>query len=273
MTDLRYRIVDVFSDRPLAGNALCVVLDTCPERWMTSIAREVNLSETTFPTVVASPTPAGSGAYATRIFTPGAELPFAGHPTIGTAWVLGQGAWNQTSSGAVVAVEADAEGARMVSPVPTLAEVDAAEAVAALGLAVAEGAWLALAGGLHTLIVATDAAIDALQPDLPAVAQAAAAAAPGCANVAVVRRRSDTALHVRVFVPGFGIPEDPGTGSAAGPIATLARQQWRTDREVTIHQGAEMGRPSTITVELGPDGPIVGGHVSAFAEGRLTVPD
>lgn len=273
MTDLRYRIVDVFSDRPLAGNALCVVLDECPERWLTSIAREVNLSETTFPTVTGSPTGGAPGSYRTRIFTPGAELPFAGHPTIGTAWVLGPEAWTQTSTGAVVTVEADADGARMVSPRPVLTEVDAGDAVAALGLAGAEGAWLALAGGLHTLIVATDAAIDSLRPDLSAVSRAAAAAAPGCANVAVVRRRSDTALHVRVFVPGFGIPEDPGTGSAAGPIATVARQQWGTDHEITIHQGAEMGRPSTITVELGGDGPIVGGRVSAFAEGRLTVPD
>ncbi|GAC1377983.1 MAG: PhzF family phenazine biosynthesis protein [Acidimicrobiales bacterium] len=273
MTDLRYRVVDVFSDRPLAGNALCVVLDECPERWMTSIAREVNLSETTFPRVATSPTPDGPGAYATRIFTPGTEMPFAGHPTIGTAWVLGPGAWTQTSTGAVVAVEADADGARMVSPPPALTEVDRGDVVAALGLDGAEGAWLALAGGLHTLIVATDAAIDGLHPDLPAVAQAAAAAAPGCANVAVVRRRSDTELHVRVFVPGFGIPEDPGTGSAAGPIATVAQQQWGTDKEITIRQGAEMGRPSTITVELGGDGPIVGGRVSAFATGRLTVPD
>ncbi|GAC1309628.1 MAG: phenazine biosynthesis protein PhzF [Acidimicrobiales bacterium] len=273
MTDLRYRIVDVFSDRPLAGNALCVVLDECPERWMASIAREVNLSETTFPTVTGAPTAGGPGAYATRIFTPGTELPFAGHPTIGTAWVLGPGAWTQTSTGAVVAVEADADGARMVSPPPALTEVDPTPAVAALGLAGAEGAWLALAGGLHTLIVATDGAIDELHPDLLAVAQVAGAAAPGCANVAVVRRRSDTTLHVRVFVPGFGIPEDPGTGSAAGPIATVAREEWGTDREITIHQGAEMGRPSTITVELGEDGPIVGGRVSAFADGRFTVPD
>ena len=90
--ELAYRIVDVFSDRPLAGNALCVVVDACPEPLMAGIAREVNLSETTFPTVTAD------GAYRTRIWTPGGELPFAGHPTLGTAWVLGAGRWEQAGS-------------------------------------------------------------------------------------------------------------------------------------------------------------------------------
>src|SRR5579885_2388928 len=106
MTRIRYRIVDVFSDRPLAGNALCVVLDPVPDDVMQAIARETNLSETTFPTVT------GSDSYDVRIFTPSVELPFAGHPTLGTAWVLGAGRWQQTSPGAVVTVEADAGGAR-----------------------------------------------------------------------------------------------------------------------------------------------------------------
>jgi hypothetical protein len=76
---VRYRIVDVFTDRPLAGNALCVVLDPCPEERMQTVAREMNLSETTFVTE------RGEGTYSMRIFTPGVELPFAGHPTLGTA--------------------------------------------------------------------------------------------------------------------------------------------------------------------------------------------
>ena len=88
---MRYRIVDVFTDQPLAGNALCVVVDPCPERRMAAVAREVNLSETTFPTIT------GEGTYAMRIFTPGLEIPFAGHPTLGTAWVLGPGRWRQTT--------------------------------------------------------------------------------------------------------------------------------------------------------------------------------
>lgn len=262
---LRYRIVDVFSDRPLAGNALCVVLDDCPPELMARLAREVNLSETTYPRVTEP------GTYDIRIFTPGAELPFAGHPTIGTAWCLGPGRWNQTSPGATVTVEADGQGARMHAPPPTFTAVPAEPAVAALGLPGADRAWLAVAGGLSTLIVPTTSPIDDLAPNLPAVAAAATAAAPGCANVAVVRRRDDENLHVRVFVPGFGIPEDPGTGSAAGPIAAVAHREWGTSPSVRIHQGAEIGRPSLITVELGEDGAVVGGRVSPVAEGVFTI--
>src|SRR5437764_1058805 len=104
--ELRYRIVDVFSDRPLAGNALCVVLDPCPEPVMQAVAREANLSETTFPVVVAD------DAYEMRIFTPIEELPFAGHPSLGTAWTLGPGRWTQTTSGAVTI----AQGAEVGRP-------------------------------------------------------------------------------------------------------------------------------------------------------------
>ena len=126
MTRLRYRIVDVFSERPLAGNALCVVLDPCPAPVMQALAREVNLSETAFPTVLAE------DAYDVRIFTPQVELPFAGHPSIGTAWVLGPRAWTQTSPGATVTVEADATGAVMSQPDPELTAVDPAPLVDAL---------------------------------------------------------------------------------------------------------------------------------------------
>src|SRR5580704_17577675 len=115
-TDLAYRIVDVFSARPLAGNALCVVLDPCPEPLMAAIAREANLSETTFPTVT------GPGRYSVRILTPEAEVPFAGHPTLGTAWTLGPGSWTQTSPGATVKVEVDGDGAHMTQPDPTFVE-------------------------------------------------------------------------------------------------------------------------------------------------------
>jgi len=108
---LSYRIVDVFTDRPLAGNALCVV--TAPEGpplsddVMLCLAREVNLSETTFVRRT------GDDAYDVRIWTGGGELPFAGHPSLGTAWSLGPGRWTQTSPGAVVTVEASLQGAVM----------------------------------------------------------------------------------------------------------------------------------------------------------------
>jgi trans-2,3-dihydro-3-hydroxyanthranilate isomerase len=260
---LQYRIVDVFSDRPLAGNALCVVLDPCPDPVMAAIAREVNLSETTFPTVTAD------DAYDVRIFTPAVELPFAGHPSLGTAFVLGPRQWTQTSPGMTVVIDADAEGATMSQPDPVITDVDPARLIAAVGLPGAEAAVTGDAGGLVHSIVATNAPIDRLAPSGAEVL--AAAQTVGAASIAVVRRGDDSTLHARVFVPGAGVPEDPGTGSAAGAIALLARRVWNTAVDVTIHQGYEMGRPCRIDVHAEPGALRVGGRVSVCAEGAFTL--
>jgi trans-2,3-dihydro-3-hydroxyanthranilate isomerase len=260
VTRVAYRIVDVFSDRPLAGNALCVVTGSCPEHAMQAVAREVNLSETTFPTVT------GPGAYRTRIFTPGAELPFAGHPTLGTAWVIGAGEWVQSSAGGEISVTADADGAVMQQPSPTVVELDPAVHQNAAGLHRVAGCWLVEALGLAHVVVATEEPIGELRPDLRAV-EAAVEEAGGGGTFAVVHRLDDRRLHVRVFAPGAGVPEDPGTGSAAGPIATVAHRLWGTSTHMTIHQGTEVGRPCTIEVELTAAGPLVGGRVTGCAEG------
>lgn len=243
---VRYRIVDVFSDRPLAGNALCVVLDPVPEHLMQPIARETNLSETTFPTVT------GADSYDVRIFTPAIEMPFAGHPTLGTAWVLGPRRWTQTSPGATVVVEADADGARMTQPEPVITEV-----------ADNGPAWLADAGGVKHLIVATEAPVETLDMSV--------AARHGATIYAVIRRLGPSDLHVRVFVPAAGVPEDPGTGSVAGPIGVVARSLWSMEPLLTIHQGAEIGRPSTIEVDVSTPTPVVGGRVAACAEGVFSL--
>lgn len=257
-----YRIVDVFTDRPLAGNALCVVLDPVPGPVMPALAREVNLSETSFPVVVAE------GEYDVRIFTPGAELPFAGHPTLGTAWVLGPGRWTQRSEGASVVVEATAAGAEMEAPEPSFEEVEVGPAVAALGLPGAEAAVVAEAGGIRHLLVPTEAPLGRLAPDLAAVA--AVQRRHRTTSVAPVRRLDDRTLHVRVLCPAVGIPEDPGTGSAAGPIGRLARQRWGVDADVTILQGDEVGRPCRISVHA--DAALrVAGAVAPVAEGAFTL--
>ncbi len=263
MIELEYRIVDVFTDRPLAGNALCVVLDPCPDAVQQAIAREVNLSETTFPVVT------GDGAYEMRIFTPSSELPFAGHPSLGTAWVLGPGRWAQTTAGATVAIEADADGAVMTQPDPVLTATDPAAGADAMGLPGAVGAVVAEAAGIRHLVLATEAPIEAITPDLAKVATVTRQA--GATTLAVVRRLDDDALHVRVFVPAAGIAEDPGTGAAAGPIATFARRQWGTDVDVTIFQGAEIGRPCRIEVHAEEGAVRVGGRVVACATGRFTL--
>jgi trans-2,3-dihydro-3-hydroxyanthranilate isomerase len=260
---VEYRIVDVFADRPLAGNALCVVLDPVPEPVMQALAREVNLSETTFPVVV------GEAEYENRIFTPAAELPFAGHPTLGTAFVLGPNRWTQRTSGATVVVEADETGAVMTQPDPSFTETDAVPAVRALGLAGADGAWIAQAAGNRHLLVLADQPIHRLEPD--PVAVATVSKREDAFTVAVIERRADDDLHVRVFVPGAGIPEDAGTGSAAGPIGVLARQQWGTAPDVVVHQGLELGRPCRIEVHAELGAIRVGGRVAQCGKGHFSL--
>lgn len=260
---MRYRIVDVFTDRPLAGNALCVVLDPCPPELMGRIAREVDLSETTFVTAV------DGDRYDMRIFTPGSELPFAGHPSLGTAWALGPGRWTQVTAGGAVTIEADDGGAAMSQPDPTFDAVDAAPAMAALGLPGPATAWRGEAAGTAHVYVATDAPIDGLAPDLTAIAAVTARHHAG--GLAVFRPLDDTSVHARVFLPAIGIPEDPGTGSAAGPIGLLARDRFGTAVDITIRQGDEIGRACRIEVHAEAGALRVGGRVAACAEGRFTL--
>ncbi len=261
--ELRYRLVDVFSDVPLAGNALCVVLDPCPDPVMAAIAREVNLSETTFPTVL------DEGRYQMRIFTPRRELPFAGHPSLGTAWVLGPRRWEQTTEGGTVVVEAEGARARMSQPDPVLTDTDPDGLLEALSLSDARAVHVAEAVGLRHVVVATDASIDRICPQPAAVA--AASRRSGAGTVAAVRRLDDRTLHLRVFAPVLGVDEDPGTGSVAGPVALVARSVWGTSEDVTILQGAEVGRPCRIEVHAEPGELRVGGRVTACAEGRFTL--
>ncbi len=230
---------------------------------MAAIAREVNLSETTFPTVL------GAGHYEMRIFTPTRELPFAGHPSLGTAWVLGAGRWKQTTEGGTVEVEADVAGATMSQPAPILSDADPAGAVEALDLPGARAVHVGEAVGLRHLVVCTDAPLDRIDPQPSAVAAASRRA--GVGTVAVVRRLDDRTLHARVFAPALGVDEDPGTGSAAGPVAVAARRAWGTGEDVTILQGAEVGRPCRIEVHAAPGALRVGGRVTACAEGRFTL--
>ncbi len=263
MSEMRYRLVDVFTDKPLKGNGLCVVLDQCPPQLMPLIAREANLSETTFPTVT------GPDSYSMRIFTPASELPFAGHPSLGTAWVLGPGRWTQTTSGTTVTVEATAQWAEMSQPDPTFTQVSPEGMAEALGLAGAEGAWLSGVGGTNHVLIPTDAPLENLQPNLGAVAELAVRA--GGISLCPFRRIDDANLHVRVFAPSGGVAEDPGTGSAAGPIGLLARRLWNTAAQVTLRQGDEIGRPCRIHVSAEPGHVKVSGHVTASAEGRWLV--
>jgi trans-2,3-dihydro-3-hydroxyanthranilate isomerase len=248
----RYVVADVFTDTPLEGNQLAVFTDAreIPDARLQALAREMNLSETVFVYPAE-----GEGHARIRIFTPVSELPFAGHPVLGTAFVLAAPLQLpeiglETGMGLVpVALERDEQGriifGRMSQPIPTVAPFEFAdELLAALGV---EGSELPLElyesglGNVYVMLASEDA-VAAVEPDLGAIARIMGAVHTNC--TAGSGRRWKT----RMFAPGDGVPEDPATGSAAGPLACHLARHGRIafGEEIEISQGAEIGRPSTL---------------------------
>jgi len=252
MDPLRFELCDVFTDRPFTGNALAVFTDAngLDAITMQALAREMNLSESAF---VLHPRSNDADALV-RIFTPTMELPFAGHPTLGTALVLSQALPGEntirleTGRGIVPVRVAASEGrarfGRMQQPIPTReAFATTQELLTALRIsAPILPIELYDNGPRYVLIeLETPAEIAALNPDLARLA--------GFGSYAfVLFARKYSSWKVRVFAPGEGIAEDPATGAAAGPLAIHLATHGRISfgDEVTIEQGAEMARPSTL---------------------------
>jgi trans-2,3-dihydro-3-hydroxyanthranilate isomerase len=247
----RYVVCDVFTDRPLAGNQLAVFTDAreIPEDLLQPLALEIGFSETVFCY------PAEAGAHVRlRIFTPSTELPFAGHPVLGTAFVLGGplqlGEIRLETGVGTIPVLLEREGARIVfgrmeQPVPVVERFEhEAEALAALGV---EGSELPVElydNGLRYVFVClrTPEAVAALGPDLTRLARVPGAIGMNCFAGSGLRWKT------RMFAPADGVPEDPATGSAAGPLAVhlLRHGLVEAGQEIEISQGAELGRPSTL---------------------------
>lgn len=294
-------IVDVFTDRALTGNQLAVVLDAgdiAPDV-MQKVAREMNFSETTF---VMPPTQAGCAAKV-RIFTPGTELPFAGHPTIGTAWVL---ATQGLVPGGVlefaleegvgpVAVRGEREPAGftfwMTHPPLVLGEVFTDRRRIAMGLGLDES-YLATdvpvqvaSTGLAFLYVALRdmRAVDAAVSDQTRLREAFAGRKP--LPVFLFASAGANRLYSRMFAPGAnGIDEDPATGSASGPLGALAVKYGLVPHSpsvsITSEQGTKMGRQSMIHIRLEygaekdvPSRIEVGGSVMPVVTGTLVATD
>jgi trans-2,3-dihydro-3-hydroxyanthranilate isomerase len=245
----RYVVADVFTDRPLTGNQLAVFTDAreIPEELLQPLAREMAFSETVF--VLPSE---GGGHARVRIFTPAIELPFAGHPILGTAFVLAgplqlDEIRLETIAG-VVPVRLERDGLRIVfawmsQPLPTWrpyeqeAELLAALGVARSGLPVERYDL----GPAHVYVELEDeAAVAALTPDASRLARLDVGA--NCFA------GSGKRWKVRMFAPAYGVTEDPATGSAAGPLAVHLARHGRIGfgDEIEIAQGAEMGRPSRL---------------------------
>jgi trans-2,3-dihydro-3-hydroxyanthranilate isomerase len=276
----RYVIADVFTDEPLAGNPVAVFTDgrDLSEVDMQAIARETNLSETVFVLPATSP----DADVRIRIFTPAVELPFAGHPTLGSAFVLGgplQKIVIRLETGAgVVPVTLDREGAtivfgRMEQPVPRWETVENPSAIfAALGV---EGSSLPVVRydlGPGHVYIALDSpdAVRELSPDIGALAAATPDGANCFAHVGGNRWKT------RMFAPNHGVNEDPATGSAAGPLAIHLARHGRIPfgEQIEISQGAEINRPSTIFATVEGEGDRidrveVGGSAVLVARGEF----
>jgi trans-2,3-dihydro-3-hydroxyanthranilate isomerase len=280
MRRFRYVVADVFTDEPLAGNALAVFTDArdLGEADMQALARETNLSESVF----VLPATTADADVRIRIFTPSAELPFAGHPTLGAAFVLAGPLSKivlrlETGAG-IVPVTLEREGPRIVfgrmeQPIPGWETVaDPAPILAALGV---ERSGLPVErydlGPGHVYVeLGSPEAVQGLTPDLGALAGATRDGVNCFAHVGGSRWKT------RMFAPSHGVAEDPATGSAAGPLAVHLARHGRIGfgEQIEIAQGAEIGRPSTLYATAEGEGDRidrveVGGSAVLVARGEF----
>lgn len=246
----RYVIADVFASTPLEGNQVAVFLEAVglSDDLMQRTARELNLSETVF----VLPSTADADVRV-RIFTPTSELPFAGHPVLGTAFIVAEAAGTETvrieTGVGVVLVRMEREGARitfgrMEQPIPSAVPYEhTGELLQALGVSASTLPVEGYRNGpLHVFVgLDSQGSVAALQPALNRLAALSGVAANCFAG-------AGRHWKTRVFGPSLGVSEDPATGSAAGPLAVhLARHgQIGFGEEIEIEQGVEIGRPSVL---------------------------
>jgi trans-2,3-dihydro-3-hydroxyanthranilate isomerase len=283
VSEFRYVICDVFTARPLEGNPLAVFTDArgIPEPLLQPLARELHLSETVFCYPAR-----GTGHVRIRIFTPSHELPFAGHPVLGSAFVLAAPLQLseivlETGAGPVpVRIERDGPRivfGRMVQPVPRVEPFpETASLLRALGVERSALPVELYDNGPRHLFVAlgSETEVAAVEPDFQALARLLPRGTTSC--FAGAGRRWKT----RAFAPGAGVMEDPATGSAAGPLACHLARHGRIafGEEIEIRQGAEIARPSVLFARA--DGTAaaierveVGGSAVTVARGEFRLPE
>jgi PhzF family phenazine biosynthesis protein len=285
-----FKTVDVFTATPFLGNPLAVVFDSdaLSTAQMQRIANWTNLSETTF---VLRPTD-DRADYRVRIFTPGAELPFAGHPTIGTAHALLEAGAIAARDGVLVQecaagrVRLDVshadDGARWIAfelPATTITPLDAAQADALahiLGTPLAGIAppCLVDAGTRWVVAQLPDArAVLAAAPDLARMkAHDAAAGNTGVLVFGPHAAGSAARIEVRAFAPAHGVDEDPVCGSGNGSVAAYLRHSGQVDtfgRDFLSSQGAAVGRAGVLRLQIGADAIRVGGNAVTCVDGHL----
>ena len=272
MATHRYVVADVFTDVPLAGNQLAVFTDAraIPEHVLQPLAREMAFSETVFVYPAE-----GEGHVRIRIFTPHHELPFAGHPVLGSAFVLAaplqlQEIHLETGVG-VVSVRLEREEMRIVfgtmeQPYPAVEPFgDEAGLLAGLGVERSELPVELYDNGVRHVYVAlgSEQEVAELAPDLQALASFGAGV--NCFAGSGLRWKT------RMFGAALGVAEDPATGSAAGPLAVHLMRHGLVPpgEQIEISQGAELGRPSTLYARADESRVEVGGSAVVVARGEF----
>jgi PhzF family phenazine biosynthesis protein len=293
MKNLPLKTVDVFTSTPYQGNPVAVVLDAAglSTAQMQQIANWTNLSETTFILPVTAP----GADYHLRIFTPGGELPFAGHPTIGTAHALLEAGMVAARDGILVqqcaaglvrlAVEQVPGGQRWIAfdlPPPSCTVLDAAqvdELHAILGTPLARGTAPCLVDvGARWVIGQLPSAKAVLEcaPNLARMkVQDIAGRHTGVVIFGPHEPGAAARIEVRAFAPAHGINEDPVCGSGNGSLAAYLRHTGQADafgRDFLASQGARVGRAGTIRLSIGDDVIRVGGNAITCVDGTLRLP-
>lgn len=298
---LDYHLLDVFTDRQFGGNPLAVFPQPPPDlppTLMQQIAQELNLSETTFVLPPADP----AHTCRLRIFTPAAELPMAGHPTVGTAYALAQlGRFGQLEAKTTlvfeegvgpitVTVHADRQGKPgevwMQQPIPQFGAVfhDRRAIAEMLSLDAsdlrADAPLQVLSSGLPFLYVPVATLAKMVRIQLRVDRWEALLAGSDAQNVFVTTTETfeaESSAHSRMFAPALGVGEDPATGSASGPLAAYLLHYGLADScDMIGEQGFEMGRPSFIRMRVeraGDDisGLAIGGSCVMLGCGALTL--
>ncbi|WP_394153194.1 PhzF family phenazine biosynthesis protein [Loktanella salsilacus] len=275
-----YLVYDVFTDTPFGGNQLAIFPDAeaLPQDKLQAIAAEFNFSEVTF---VYPPDDLRHTAKV-RIFTPTLELPFAGHPLIGTATALADLGFPSDMTlelgiGPMACRVADGR-AQFTTTVPLTRDnaPDPALVAQALGLTpqdIVTGVHAPVQAGVGVPFVVVKlvdrAALSRCQPDV-AVMRIGAARYPSKFDFALLAYTVlDGVIHARMFAPLDNIPEDPATGSAAATLAALLFDVTGAAQDLTIHQGTDMGRPSVIYAQADATGVTISGQAVRVMEGQF----
>ncbi len=285
MTTLPFKQVDVFTGAPFRGNPVAVVIgaDALSTGEMQRIAGWTNLSETTFVLRPRAP----QADYLLRIFTPRAELPFAGHPTIGSAHAVLEsgfarardGRLRQECGAGVLELAAEGEKLWVTAPLATVAKLDARYVdvlASAIGTPVSTAPLMVSVGPVWLVVDLGDAAtVDGLEPDMEAVGDLSGSLSITGITVFGAAGQGDAAMHVRSFAPAHGVPEDPVCGSGNISVAAYLGRSGLLQRygaQYTSRQGMQLGRDGRVSLRIGDGGAIeLGGHAVTCVDGTLRV--